>query len=206
VRIYSQFFKRLIDLVFAALAFAVVCPVFILITILLIAANNGKPFFFQARPGKNAKIFKVIKFKTMNDRKDREGKLLPDSQRITKIGKFIRSTSLDEIPQLINVIAGQMSLVGPRPLLVRYLSLYDETQARRHEVRPGITGLAQIRGRNSISWSHRFQLDVYYVDNLSLALDMKIIFLTIKKVLIREGISGQGVDTMEAFNGSKEEG
>ena len=206
MRIYSQFFKRLIDLVFAALAFAVVCPVFILITILLIAANNGKPFFFQARPGKNAKIFKVIKFKTMNDRKDREGKLLPDSQRITKIGKFIRSTSLDEIPQLINVIAGQMSLVGPRPLLVRYLSLYDETQARRHEVRPGITGLAQIRGRNSISWSHRFQLDVYYVDNLSLALDMKIIFLTIKKVLIREGISGQGVDTMEAFNGSKEEG
>lgn len=156
----------------------------------------------QERPGKGGRVFRVVKFKTMNNRRDQTGKLLPDSERITILGKFVRSTSLDELPQLVNVLVGDMSLVGPRPLLVKYLSLYNERQARRHEVRPGITGWAQVNGRNAISWQERFELDVYYVDNLSFWLDLKILFLTVRKVLKREGISSQNSVTMDAFKGN----
>ena len=164
--------------------------------------NKGAgAFFFQERPGLNNKIFKVVKFKTMTDERDSDGKLLPDSVRLTKIGKFVRSTSIDELPQLINVLKGDMALIGPRPLLVQYLSLYSQKQARRHKVRPGITGWAQVNGRNAISWTKKFDLDVWYVDHCSFMLDLKIIFLTIKKVLVREGISEQGQATMEVFNG-----
>lgn len=165
-------------------------------------ANKGAgAFFFQPRPGKNGKIFKVIKFKTMTDEKDANGELLPDEKRLTKVGKFVRSTSIDELPQLINVLKGDMALIGPRPLLVQYLPLYSKEQARRHEVRPGITGWAQCHGRNAISWTKKFELDVWYVDNLSIFVDMKVIFLTIKNVIKREGISQEGNATMEVFNG-----
>ena len=166
-------------------------------------ANKGAgAFFFQERPGKNGKIFKVIKFKTMTDERDTSGKLLPDAQRITKVGKLVRSTSIDELPQLINVLKGDMALIGPRPLLVRYLSLYSKEQARRHEVRPGITGWAQVNGRNAISWTKKFEFDVWYVDHCSFWLDLCIILKTIKKVFVREGISQQGQATMEPFNGN----
>ncbi|PJA06310.1 MAG: lipid carrier--UDP-N-acetylgalactosaminyltransferase, partial [Flavobacteriales bacterium CG_4_10_14_0_2_um_filter_35_18] len=164
-------------------------------------ANNGKPFFFQLRPGKNGKIFKIVKFKTMNDKKDHEGNLLPDAKRLTKIGSFVRKTSLDELPQLFNVLKGEMSLIGPRPLLVEYLPLYSEEQNRRHEVKPGITGWAQVNGRNAISWEDKFKYDVWYVDNASFLVDMRILFLTIKKVLGSENISSKTSLTIEKFKG-----
>ena len=201
--IYRTFFKRLLDLVFSLLGFILLLPLIILITILLFITNNGKPFFFQSRPGRNEKIFKVIKFKTMNDKKDAAGNLLPDSKRLTFIGSLIRKTSLDEIPQLLNVIKGDMSLVGPRPLLVEYLPLYNSRQKRRHEVRPGITGLAQISGRNAINWNEKFEYDVWYADNMSFLLDIKILFKTFAKVLKSEGISSKGYATMEKFTGNK---
>jgi len=199
---YKHFFKRLIDFSLSLLALLIIWPFLLLIMIWLHFANKGSgAFFFQERPGLNNKIFKVIKFKTMTDERDSEGKLLPDDVRLTKIGKFVRSTSIDELPQLINVLKGDMALIGPRPLLVQYLPLYSQKQVRRHEVRPGITGWAQVNGRNAISWTKKFDLDVWYVDHCSFMLDLKIIFLTIKKVLVREGISKQGQATMEVFNG-----
>lgn len=199
---YKGFIKRLIDFSAASIGLILLSPIFLAVTIGLYFVNNGKPFFFQKRPGKNEKIFSIVKFKTMNDKKDSNGNLLPDADRMTNIGSFVRKTSLDEIPQLINVIKGEMSLIGPRPLLVQYLPLYNEMQKRRHEVRPGITGWAQINGRNAISWAQKFEYDVWYVDNLSFQLDMKILFLTIKKVFVREGISQDGQATMEAFKGN----
>lgn len=176
-------------------------PVFLIVTLLLFIANEGKPFFLQPRPGKNERIFKIIKFKTMNDKKDSKGNLLSDSERLTAVGRFVRKTSLDEIPQLLNVIKGDMSLIGPRPLLVEYLPLYDEVQKRRHEVRPGITGWAQVNGRNTISWKKKFDYDVWYVDHLSFLLDVRIFFLTVKKVFKSEGISSATAVTMEKFTG-----
>lgn len=202
--LYRNFFKRFLDFILSLSGFLILLPVFIILTILLAIANGGKPFFFQLRPGKNERIFKVIKFKTMNDKKDEEGNLLPDSERLSGIGKFVRKTSLDEIPQFLNVIKGDMSLIGPRPLLVSYLPLYNEEQRRRHEVRPGITGWAQVNGRNAISWEKKFEYDVYYIDHLSFMLDLKIIGLTIKKVLKSEGISASNHVTAEAFKGSSE--
>jgi lipopolysaccharide/colanic/teichoic acid biosynthesis glycosyltransferase len=200
---YKNIFKRIIDFSLSFLGFIIISPIFLLLWIWLSIANKGAgAFFFQERPGKDEKIFKVIKFKTMNDRKDASGKLLPDAQRLTKVGKFVRSTSLDEIPQLLNVIKGDMSLIGPRPLLVQYLPLYDETQRRRHEVRPGITGWAQVNGRNAISWEQKFAYDVWYVDNVSLSLDVKILLKTIQKVFKREGISSDTSATMEPFKGN----
>ncbi|WP_313095241.1 sugar transferase [Empedobacter sp.] len=199
---YKHFFKRVFDFFIALIGLIVLSPIFIFVTIGLYFANQGKPFFFQARPGLNEKIFKIIKFKTMNDKKDPNGNLLSDAERLTPIGAFVRKTSLDEIPQLINVLKGDMAIIGPRPLLPQYLPLYNETQKRRHNVRPGITGWAQVNGRNAISWQKKFELDVWYVDNISLILDVKIFFLTIKKVFVREGISQEGQVTMEAFNGN----
>ena len=199
---YKSCFKRVIDFTIVFVVLLLIWPFLLIITIWLYFANKGAGiFFFQERPGKNEKIFKVIKFKTMTDERGADGKLLPDSQRITKIGKLVRSTSVDELPQLINVLKGDMALIGPRPLLVRYLPLYSKEQARRHEVRPGITGWAQVNGRNAISWTKKFELDVWYVDHCSLWLDLCIIFKTIKKVFIREGISQEGQTTMEPFNG-----
>ena len=200
---YVAFFKRTFDFLLSLTAFLLLSPLFILICIGLSFANNGKPFFVQARPGKKEKIFQIIKFKTMNDKKDAQGNLLSDADRLTKMGAFVRKTSLDEIPQLINVIKGDMSLIGPRPLLVQYLPLYDAHQKRRHEVRPGITGWAQVNGRNTISWQQKFDLDVWYVDHVSFLLDVKIIFLTIKKVVVSEGISQTGQATMEVFKGNE---
>lgn len=199
---YKNLFKRLIDfcVVFTALLF--IWPILVVVAIWLKIGNKGDTFFLQSRPGKNGKIFKVIKFKTMTDKRDAAGNLLPDDKRLTKVGKFVRSTSIDELPQLINVLKGDMSLIGPRPLLVQYLPLYNADQARRHEVRPGITGWAQVNGRNTISWSRKFELDVWYVDHISFLLDAKILFLTIKKVFVREGISQDGFDTVEYFNGN----
>ena len=202
MKIYANCLKRVLDFVIALCAFTVSLIILIPVSIILYFANKGAGvFFLQPRPGKNGKIFKVIKFKTMTDEKDAEGKLLPDEVRLTPMGKFVRSTSIDELPQLINVIKGDMALIGPRPLLVQYLPLYSPQQARRHEVRPGITGWAQVNGRNSISWKQKFEYDVWYVDHLSFLLDLKIIFLTIKKVFVREGISHEGMATMEPFNG-----
>ncbi|GHT36665.1 sugar transferase [Bacteroidia bacterium] len=198
----THLLKRILDILLSLSGFIVLFPVFILIAVFLWISNKGTPFFFQQRPGMKNRIFKVIKFKTMNDKKDREGHLLPDSDRLTPIGSFIRKTSLDEIPQLINVIKGDMSLVGPRPLLVEYLPLYSVEQNRRHEVRPGITGWAQVNGRNAISWEEKFMYDVWYVDNLSFLLDVKVILLTIKKVFKREGISSDTSVTMEKFKGT----
>lgn len=198
---YRHFFKRIIDFTAALAGFVLLFPIFLIVTLFLAIANNGKPFFFQRRPGKNSKIFGIIKFKTMNDKKDSNGTLLPDAQRLTAIGSFVRKTSLDEIPQLLNVIKGDMSLVGPRPLLVEYLPLYNEEQRRRHNVRPGISGWAQVNGRNAISWTEKFKLDVYYVENLSLKLDIKILLRTVKKVFISEGISSETAATMEKFTG-----
>lgn len=199
---YKALFKRIIDFFAALIGLLLLLPIIIIVTIFLAFANDGKPFFFQKRPGKNEKIFKIIKFKTMNDRKDSDGNLLSDAERLTKVGSFVRKTSLDEIPQLINVLIGDMSLIGPRPLLVQYLPLYNDFQKLRHDVRPGITGWAQVNGRNAISWKNKFELDIWYVNNISLLLDIKIVFLTIKKVFVREGISAQGQATMEAFKGN----
>ncbi|WP_278036332.1 sugar transferase [Flavobacterium nitratireducens] len=198
---YKSYLKRPLDFLVALIGLIVLLPIFLLVIIGLFFANDGKPFFFQARPGLNEKIFKIIKFKTMNDKTDSQGNLLSDSDRLTPIGAFVRKTSLDEIPQLINVLKGDMSLIGPRPLLPQYLSLYNETQKRRHDVRPGITGWAQVNGRNAISWQKKLELDVWYVDNLSLLVDLKVFFLTFKKVFKSEGISQQGHVTTDAFNG-----
>lgn len=200
---YNSFFKRIIDFSAALIGLLLLSPLFILVTVGLYVANQGKPFFFQTRPGLNERIFKIIKFKTMNDKKDAQGNLLPDADRLTKIGAFVRKTSLDEIPQLINVLKGDMSLIGPRPLLVHYLPLYNAEQKKRHDVRPGITGWAQVNGRNAISWQQKFEYDVWYVNHISLLLDIKILFLTVKKVFVREGISQDGQATMEVFNGNK---
>ena len=201
---YKHFFKRFFDFWIALITLICISPILIVVTIWLHFANKGAgAFFFQERPGKDGKIFKVIKFKTMTDEKDSEGKLLPDADRLTKVGSFVRSTSIDELPQLINVLKGDMALIGPRPLLVQYLPLYSKEQARRHEVRPGISGWAQCHGRNAISWTEKFKLDVWYVDHCSLMTDLKVIFITIKKVLGREDINtttGKSA-TMEYFNG-----
>ncbi|GHA53405.1 sugar transferase [Pontibacter akesuensis] len=201
--LYRNFFKRAFDFVLSVAAFIVLLPVFLVVTLLLAIANDGKPFFLQPRPGKHGKIFRVIKYKTMNDQKDAQGNLLPDEVRLTPVGKFVRKTSLDEVPQLLNVIIGDMSLIGPRPLLVEYLPLYNAEQNRRHEVRPGITGWAQVNGRNAISWNAKFAYDVWYVDHISFLLDLKIIFMTIKKIFISEGISAEGVATMPKFQGNE---
>ena len=200
---YKSYIKRIIDLFLAGIGLLIISPVFLLLWLLLAVANRGAgAFFTQPRPGRDEKIFRVVKFKTMTDERDAEGNLLPDAQRLTKIGKFVRSTSLDEIPQLLNVIKGDMSLIGPRPLLVQYLPLYNEKQKRRHEVRPGITGWAQVNGRNAISWEEKFELDVWYVENVSFILDIKILLKTIYNVFKREGISSDTSATMEAFRGS----
>jgi undecaprenyl phosphate N,N'-diacetylbacillosamine 1-phosphate transferase len=199
---YKTVFKKILDFLAALLGLILLSPVFLIVTIGLYFVNQGQPFFFQLRPGKDEKIFKIIKFKTMNDKKDIDGNLLSDGQRLTKIGQFVRKTSLDEIPQLINVIKGDMSLIGPRPLLPEYLPLYDETQNRRHEVKPGITGWAQVNGRNAISWEQKFEYDVWYVDYISFFLDFKIFFLTIKKVFKSEGINANDSVTTEAFKGN----
>ena len=194
---YKKYFKRIVDFSISFLGLLV-----IIIIIFLFIANNGSPFFFQNRPGKDGVVFKIVKFKTMNDKKDQNGNLCSDEMRLTKIGSFIRKISLDELPQLVNVLKGDMSLIGPRPLLTNYLHLYTEYQNRRHEVKPGITGLAQVNGRNAISWGEKFDYDVLYVDTISFALDLKIIFLTIKKVILKEGINSDNAATIEPFNGN----
>lgn len=200
--VYSNI-KRLFDLIAALFIFLIASPLFLVLTISLLLVNEGKPFFFQVRPGKNNKLFKVIKFKTMNEKKDAAGNLLPPAQRITPVGRFIRSTSLDEIPQLLNVIIGDMSLVGPRPLRVEYLPHYSATQARRHEVKPGITGWAQVNGRNTVDWDERFKMDIWYVDNRSFMLDLKILFHTFYKVIQKDGINQSEEKTMQPFKGVK---
>lgn len=199
---YKNFIKPLFDWLIAFVVFLILSPVLIITTVFLYWANQGKPFFFQSRPGKNERLFKIIKFKTMNDKKDAEGNLLSDAERLTKIGAFVRKTSLDEVPQLLNVIIGDMSLIGPRPLLPQYLPLYNEFQYRRHEVKPGITGWAQVNGRNAISWEKKFEYDVWYVQHISFMLDIKIFFFTLKKVFVREGINMDGQVTTEAFKGN----
>lgn len=209
---YKNFFKRFFDFWIALIALICISPILLIISILLFIANGkgspsleggvwGRLLFLQERPGKDAKIFKIIKFKTMTDERDAEGNLLPDAERLTKVGKFVRSTSIDELPQLINVLKGDMALIGPRPLRVHYLPLYSTEQMRRHEVRPGISGWAQCHGRNSLSWTEKFKLDVWYVDHCTLWTDLKIIFITIKKVLIRDGVSKEGSVTTVPFNG-----
>lgn len=199
---YKHLFKRLIDFSIALVAFVLLFPVFFMVWVMLLIANQGKPFFFQKRPGKGEKIFSIIKFRTMNDRKDANGQLLPDEVRLTKVGSFVRKTSLDEIPQLLNVLKGDMSLIGPRPLLVEYLPLYNEEQRKRHQVKPGITGWAQVNGRNAIEWTEKFKLDVYYVENLSFGLDAKIFLNTFRKVFKSEGINKEGQATTVKFQGN----
>lgn len=199
---YRNFIKPLFDALIALVILVVLSPVIVLTALLLFIANNGKPFFFQQRPGKHGRIFRIVKFKTMNDKKDAQGNLLPDADRLTLIGKIVRKSSLDELPQLINVLKGDMSLVGPRPLLVEYLPLYNAQQARRHDVKPGITGWAQVNGRNSISWEDKFCHDVYYVDHVSLALDIRILFMTVAKVFRAKGVNQTDITTMEKFKGS----
>ncbi len=200
---YKRYFKRILDFLISLTALLVIWPILLLVTILLTICNKGAgAFFFQERPGLNGKIFKIIKFKTMTDERDVDGNLLPDEKRLTKVGKFVRSTSIDELPQLWNVLVGDMALIGPRPLLVQYLPLYSSEQARRHEVRPGITGWAQCHGRNAITWTKKFEHDVWYVDHCSFLTDLKVIWITIKKVLVRDGISQEGQATMEVFNGN----
>lgn len=199
---YKHFFKRFFDFWIALIALICLSPILLIVTIWLHFANKGAgAFFFQERPGKDAKIFKVIKFKTMTDERDAKGNLLPDADRLTKVGKFVRSTSIDELPQLINVLKGDMALIGPRPLLVQYLPLYTKEQMRRHEVRPGISGWAQCHGRNNISWTEKFKLDVWYVDHISLFTDLQVIWITIMKVLKRADINEDGQATMEVYNG-----
>lgn len=199
---YRRFIKPLCDRIAALFLLLLLSPIILGTMLLLAIANRGSIFFTQPRPGKHEKIFQVIKFKTMNDRKDSDGNLLPDAERLTPIGKFVRSTSIDELPQLINVLKGDMSFIGPRPLLVQYLPLYNETQRRRHLVTPGISGWAQVNGRNAISWARKFELDVWYVDHMSFLLDCKIVWMTIYNILRRKDISQQGQATMEAFNGN----
>lgn len=199
---YKNIFKPAFDFMLSLIGFVLLLPVFLIVMVALFIANSGKPFFFQARPGKNERIFKVIKFRTMNDKRDDEGNLLPDSERLTKIGKFVRKTSLDEIPQLLNVIKGDMSLIGPRPLLVEYLGLYNEEQRLRHTIRPGITGWAQVNGRNTISWEDKFKHDVYYVKNVSLKFDVIILYKTLYKVIASHGITAPGMATTTKFKGN----
>lgn len=204
-KLYMHLMKRPIGFIGALVAIILLSPVFVTTIILLYLSNKGAGVFFtQERPGKNEKIFKVLKFKTMTDERDAEGNLLPDADRLTPVGKFVRSTSIDELPQLINILKGDMAFIGPRPLLVQYLPLYNEEQHRRHDVTPGMSGWAQVNGRNNISWTKKFELDVYYVDHISFAMDFKVFFTTIKKVLFREDINSSeaGVATMEAFNGN----
>lgn len=198
---YTIIFKRFFDFTASLVGLILVGPLFAVITFGLYVANSGKPFFIQLRPGRYGKVFKIVKFKTMNDKTDLKGNLLSDAERLTKIGSFVRKTSIDEIPQLINVIKGDMSLIGPRPLLTQYLHLYSDFQNRRHEVRPGITGWAQVNGRNAISWDRKFELDVWYVDNISLFLDIKILYKTILKVIMKEGVNSASSATMEPFQG-----
>lgn len=201
---YKTFFKRFLDFILSFIGLIIISPIFLLVWVIILITNKGGgAFFIQERPGKDEKIFKVIKFTTMTNERGSDGSLLPDSQRITKFGRFIRQTSLDEIPQLINVIKGDMSLIGPRPLLISYLPLYSEFQAQRHKVRPGITGWAQVNGRNAISWEKKFEYDVWYVDNMSFLLDCKIILLTVKKVFIRDGVNATESVTMTPFKGGK---
>lgn len=199
---YKFFIKRSLDFSISLLLLIFISPVFILLILFLAIANWGKPFFVQRRPGKNEKIFSIIKFKTMNDRKDAQGNLLPDKDRITKVGAFVRKTSLDEIPQLINVLLGEMSLIGPRPLIIEYLPVYNDVQKKRHNVRPGITGWAQVNGRNSITWKKKFEYDVWYVENYSFLLDLKIIGLTLKKVIQKEDVNLSNDLTSEYFDGT----
>ncbi|MBO4820513.1 MAG: sugar transferase [Prevotella sp.] len=199
---YKNFIKRFLDVVISAVSLILISPILLVVTIWLHFANKGAgAFFYQQRVGKNGRVFKIIKYKTMTDEKDAEGNLLPDTERLTKVGKFVRATSLDELPQFLNVLKGDMSLIGPRPLLVEYLPLYSPEQNRRHLVRPGISGWAQCHGRNAMTWEKKFEYDVWYVDHLTFATDLKIVCKTIKSVLFREGINGEGSATMEAFNG-----
>jgi lipopolysaccharide/colanic/teichoic acid biosynthesis glycosyltransferase len=200
---YKRFFKRFLDVTLSLAGLIILSPIFIAVTILLFIVNKGKPFFTQLRPGRYEKIFKIIKFKTMNDKRGTDGNLLSDAERLISVGKFVRKTSLDEIPQLINVIKGDMSLIGPRPLLVEYLPLYNAEQKRRHEVRPGITGWAQVNGRNAISWEEKLSHDIWYLNHITLLLDMKIISLTLKKVFMSEGITSDRSVTMKYFTGNK---
>lgn len=199
---YRKYIKRIIDFTVALITLVLLFPIILATTLFLGVVNQRKPFFFQQRPGKNGKIFTIVKFKTMNDKKDADGNLLPDEKRLTKVGAFVRKISLDELPQLLNVLMGNMSLIGPRPLLIEYLPLYNEGQRKRHNVKPGITGWAQVNGRNAISWKQKFDFDVWYVNHMSFLLDMKILFLTIKKVLIKEGVSSKTSVTMEYFKGN----
>ena len=198
---YTKLIKPIVDYSTSLVILLIISPLFCILILFLSLANSGNPFFFQTRPGKNGKLFKIIKFKTMNDKKDKAGQLLSDEIRLTKVGKIVRKTSLDEIPQLINVVKGDMSIVGPRPLLPAYLELYSKEQARRHDVKPGITGWAQVNGRNAISWEEKFKLDVWYVDNQSFLLDLKILLKTVKKVFISEGINTEGQATTQPFKG-----
>lgn len=199
---YAKYFKRIIDFCLSLFGIIVLSPIFVALIILGTVFMRGNPFFTQLRPGKNEKIFKLIKFRTMDNRKDADGKLLPDDVRLNKYGRLLRSTSLDELPELFNILKGDMAIVGPRPLLVQYLPLYSKTQKRRHEVLPGLTGWAQVNGRNSISWTDRFKLDVDYVENITFMMDVKILVLTVKSVFLHEGISSATSDTMEDFNGT----
>ncbi len=200
---YKKVIKPVLDIILATIAFVLLFPVFLLTMIILTVVNSGNPFFFQTRPGKNEKLFAIIKFKTMTDKRNKAGDLLPDAERLTPVGRFVRSTSIDEIPQLLNVIKGDMSLIGPRPLLPEYLPLYNEFQKQRHLVKPGITGWAQVNGRNTISWEQKFEMDVFYVTNCSFKLDASIIFLTLKKVFLRSDINNDTSVTMHRFTGNK---
>ena len=205
MRLYVNFIKRVMDFSMAFVALVLFSPVFIVVFLVLTVSNQGKPFFFQKRPGKNEKPFHIIKFKTMNDKKDNQGELLPFDQRVTKMGAFVRKYSLDEIPQLFNVLKGDMSLIGPRPLLLQYLPLYNEWQKQRHLLKPGITGWAQVNGRNAITWKEKFNYDVWYVQNVSFLLDVKILLLTIKKVIVKEGVNSQADLNMPTFMGTDNE-
>lgn len=198
---YQDAIKPFLDFICALLGLILLSPIFLLVWLCLAIANHGKPFFYQRRPGKGGRIFTIVKFRTMNDRRDKEGQLLPDAERLTVVGSFVRKTSLDELPQLLNVLKGDMSFVGPRPLLPEYLPLYTDRQRIRHNVKPGITGWAQVNGRNAIGWEQKFEYDVWYVAHQSFALDLKILFLTLKKVVVSEGISSDGQATAEAFKG-----
>lgn len=204
MKLYKNIFKPMVDILMALLGFIILSPIFLLVLILLVISNKGKPFFLQERPGKNEKIFKIIKFKTMNDKKDENGALLPPGERLTKLGLFLRKYSLDEIPQLLNVLKGDMSIIGPRPLLVRYLPRYNDFQKQRHHIKPGITGWAQVNGRNALSWEDKFKYDVHYVKNMSFTFDIKILLLTIKKVFISEGIYESERQITPDFMGTEE--
>jgi|TARA_R110002051_G_scaffold240108_1_gene300697 undecaprenyl phosphate N,N'-diacetylbacillosamine 1-phosphate transferase len=202
--IYRNYAKPILDFLIALFALLLLSPVFLVLLVVLAVINNGHPFFVQPRPGKNEKIFNIVKFKTMTDKKDATGQLLPDMERMTKVGQFLRRTSLDEIPQLLNVLRGNMSIVGPRPLLVDYLNYYNEQEARRHSIKPGITGWAQVNGRNAISWQEKFNHDLWYVDHLSFKTDMYILYKTIQKVMKRDGITASDKETMTYFRGNLE--